>query len=293
MHARWLSLVSPAPLLLAAFLDGAVCRDATAQTQPLQAEEATTAPAGTLVVESALELIRGEPNFLTGNPRDRWDGPRLRAVYSPFDLVELDLEWTSQITAVDDPDFGTRRDAGDVVLRTKLRLLDAAEERPALAVRYELALPNTSSEHGLGPDALRMSAQLLLSGRLGRSTVHVNAGLAIQDRPLSPHNQSDFLDYALALEHPLTERLTLLGEIAGLAGDGSPGADTHAEARLGFRLDRGSIRWDGAVRRGLSEADGRWGFTIGLSWRRVPAVEPPPVPGPWVSRPTPDPEPRG
>ncbi len=294
LHARWLTFGFPAPLLLAALLSGAVCDEAAAQTQPLQAEEATTAPGGTLAVESALELIRGEPSFLTGQPRNRWDGPRLRAVYSPFDCVELDLEWTSQVTVVGDPGFGTHTDAGDVVLRTKLRLLGPAEGRPALAARYEISLPNTSSEHGLGPDALRMSAQLLLSGQVGPTTVHVNAGLAIQDRPLSPHSQSDFFDYALALEHPLTGRLTVLGEIAGLAGDGSPGADVHAEARLGVRLDRGSIRWDAALRRGLSDADGGWGFTIGFAWRRTPAVEPPPpVPGPWVSRPTPDPEPRG
>ena len=58
------------PVLVAAVvLAGA--RPVAAQTRPLQTEEAFTARAGTVVLETGVEAIRGEPNFLTGRPRDR------------------------------------------------------------------------------------------------------------------------------------------------------------------------------------------------------------------------------
>jgi len=54
-----------------------------AQTRPLQTEEASTAPAGTVVLEAGADVIADEPNFLTGEERGRWDAPVLRLVYSP------------------------------------------------------------------------------------------------------------------------------------------------------------------------------------------------------------------
>ena len=72
------------PCLLAALVPGAV----SAQTRPLQTEEATTAPRGRVVLEVGQDFIKDEPNFLHGQPRNRWDGPILRLVWSPADPVE-------------------------------------------------------------------------------------------------------------------------------------------------------------------------------------------------------------
>ena len=94
---------------------------AAAQTRPLQTEEATTAPAGRLVLEVGQDAMADEPNFLTGNTRNRFDGPSLRLVWSPADNVEVDVEWVTWIATPDDPDFEGASDFGDVTLRTKLR----------------------------------------------------------------------------------------------------------------------------------------------------------------------------
>jgi hypothetical protein len=252
---------------LALLLFPLCCAELGAQTRPLLSEEAYTHERGRLVVEIGQSYVTAQPNFLTGEVRDRWDGPLVRLVYSPADSVEMDLEWTSLIVAVDDVDYGTKVDAGDVVLRTKLRLVEESGGWPAVAARYELSLPNTSMEFGLGPDALRMSAQLLVSRTLGPVRLHLNGGLAIQDEPLAPHAQNDFLDYGLAIEHRASDAVALLGEVTGLAGPGSPGAEERSEARLGLRLGRERLRLDVAVRRGLAEADGDWGFSVGLTWQ--------------------------
>lgn len=237
-----------------------------AQTRPLQTEEAATAPAGRILLEAGAAFMSGEPNFLTGQGRKRWDAPVLKLVYSPAANVEVDVEWVARIIAVDDPRFGTSSDFGDVTLRTKLRLLDEYQRRPGVALRFGVTLPETNEAKGLGPNTLRMSAQALLSRSFGRFQFHGNAGLAIQDAPLLPHLQSDLLAYGLAAVYTAGEKLDLVAEGAGLLGRGHPGADARNELRAGLRYGTGNLRWDAAVRRGLSQADGTWGFTAGAAW---------------------------
>jgi hypothetical protein len=236
---------------------------AAAQSRPLTTEEATTAPAGTLTLELGAQAMRAEPNFLTGAARDRYDGPLFRLVYSPADRVEMDVEWTARVGVRDDPDFGSVSDFGDVVLRSKVRF-GAAADGPAVAARFAVSLPETSFGNGLGPNTLRMSADLLVSVPVGRGFLHGNAGLAIQDEPMRAHEQRDFLAYGAALVLP-TGALDVVAEVAGLAGKGAPGADARHEARAGLRFGRGRVRGDVAVRRGLGDADGTWGLTAGAT----------------------------
>lgn len=249
-------------LLIAALL---AVPPAFAQTRPLQTEEASTAPAGTVVLEVGGDYMADEPNFLTGEERGRWDAPILRLVYSPARNVELDVEWTVRVGAIDDPTFGSVSDFGDVALRAKVNFVQEGRGVPALGARFTVTLPETSFGNGLGPNALRMSAQVLLSKTFGRTTVHANAGLAIHDEVLRPHEQRDFFAYGLALVRPVGSA-SIVAEVAGRAGDGAPGAEERSEARAGLRFGRGRLRWDAAVRRGLAAADGGWGLTAGLAW---------------------------
>jgi hypothetical protein len=240
----------------------------SAQTRPLQTEEAATAAAGTVAIEIGGQAVADEPNFLTGAPRTRWDAPELRVVYSPADRVEIDVEWVARVGARDDLDYGDVSDFGDVSLRAKVRLAGGPGARTTAGARFTVTLPQTSFGNGLGPNTLRMSAQALLSRAVGRGALHLNAGLAIHDEPLRAHEQRDFLAYGVALVAPPLGPATLLAEVAGLAGEGAPGADARHEARAGVRIGAGAFRADAAVRRGLGDADGTWGVTAGLTWRR-------------------------
>jgi hypothetical protein len=244
----------------------ALAAPALAQTRPLLTEEATTAPAGRVVLEAGVDAIRAEPNFLTGRSRDRYDLPVLRLVFSPAGNVEMDVEWVGRVIARDDPDFGTVSDFGDVTLRAKVRLVDEAPGRPAVGARFGVTLPETSFGNGLGPNTLRMTAQLLLSKKVGGLALHANAGLGLFDEVLRPHEQRDFFVYGLAAAHELTGSAELVAEVAGRRGKGAPGAEERAEARAGVRVGRGRLRVDAAVRRGLADADGTWGLTAGFTW---------------------------
>ena len=248
----------------------AVATAAGAQDCPLVTESAHVAPAGTLTLETGFDVLRAEPNFITGAPRDVWAGPLLRLTYAPADAAEFDLEWVARVGQRDDPAFGSTSDFGDVTLRAKLRLAEARASRPALAARLAVTLPQTSFGDGLGPNTLRFSAQVLLTRAFGRATFSANAGLAIHDEPLRAHEQRDFLAYGVAVARRVGTRLELLGEVAGLLGDGMPGADARSEARLGVRLGADRLRCDAALRRGLGDADGTWGLTLGLTRRLRP-----------------------
>jgi hypothetical protein len=235
---------------------------ATAQDRPLQTESARTSPAGTVDLEIGGQAIRDEPNFLTGSPRTRWDAPELRVTFSPSANVELDVEWVGRVGAVDDPDYGSVSDFGDVTLRAKWRFAD----EPAVAARFGVTLPETSFGNGLGPNVLRMAAELLVTREWHRLALHANAGLGLHDEVLRPHEQRDFLVYGVAAVVP-AGRAELVAEVEGRAGDGMPGADARQEARAGLRLWTGRLRWDAAVRRGLGDADGTWGLTAGVRLR--------------------------
>ncbi len=260
------ALVLSSLLLLAA-------RGAAGQTLPLETEEAETGAAGQLVLETGGEATRAQPNFVTGGRRDVWDYPVLRLSWTPAAPVQIDLEWTGRITAASDPDFGTVSDYGDVVLRTKVRFAAERPGRFGVSARFAIALPETNSLKGLGPNTNRVSAQMLFSRHAGVFAVHANAGVSIEDRPLQLHAQSDFLAYGLALTGDVDPRTSLVAEVAGEGvGHGAPGADRHAELRAGLRRRAGPVTIAAAARRGLAPADGRWGASFGVSWTIEPGT---------------------
>jgi hypothetical protein len=246
-----------------------VCLGATsavAQTRPLQTEEATTAPAGRIALEAGAAFMTAQPSFLSLQPRDVWNAPILNLIWSPAGNVEIDLEWVGRVVEVDDPTFGTASDYGDVTLRTKLRFIPEKGRRPAVGARFTITLPETNQDKGLGPNTNRMQAQALLTEVLGPVRLHANAGLAIHDQTFGAHAQHDLFAYGAAFEWSVTHRMAVLGEVAGRAGKGDPGVDKTHEARFGARFQTGRVAWDAAARRGLSDADGKWGFTAGLTW---------------------------
>ena len=131
---------------------------------------------------------------------------------------------------------------------------------------------------GLGPDTTRGFAQALYTQPLGRARLHANAGILLFDEVFRPHEQSDFLLYGMALAVPFGGSFEAVAEVAGRAGEGEPGADEASEVRAGLRFGKGRVRGDLAVRRGLLDADGTWGGTIGLAWTIRNGKPAPPAP---------------
>jgi len=254
------------------------------QTLPLRTEEATTAPAGRILLEASGEVIGNEPNYITGVERTAWAGPLLRFVYSPSDNVELDVEWVAIVGAFGEEGASAVQDTGDVSLRAKLRLVSGKGRKPTLAARFGVTLAETSFNDqaghplGLGPNTLRAFVQALLTQPLGRARLDANVGILTFDEVFRAHEQRDFLFYGLAMRVPFGRGFEAVAEVAGRLGDGEPGAEARSEVRAGLRFGRGRVVFDGAVIRGLSPADGTWGGTAGLAWTMRAAKSPPAAP---------------
>jgi hypothetical protein len=236
---------------------------AFAQTRPLRTEEATTAPAGRILLEVGAEYQSDQQNFLTLRGRDVWQAPTLNLVWSPADNVEIDLGWVGRVIAQSDIVFGNVSDFGDVTLRSKMRFFDERGSRPAVGARFTVALPETKRTAGLGPNVLRMSAEALLTKSLGPVKIHANAGLALHDKGTGAA-QNDLFSYGFAVA--IGTSPSVVAEIAGRAGHGEPVIDRTHVARVGARFGSGRVRWDAAVLHGLTDADGGFGGTLGLTW---------------------------
>lgn len=230
--------------------------------------------------------IGKEPNYLTYAEsgalqlRTRLDGPLVRLHYVPSARAEFTAEFNIQTFAISDPRFNkTISDSGDATLRAKLGLAKGeANAKPAVALQFEVTMPNTSFGNGLGPNTIRLASTVLVGYKTERVTLNGNAGLAIQDEPLRQHEQRDFVSLSASISYKVREDLDLFADTGGYFGDGVPGAIAKRELRFGLQNRRNLFGHPGSlyvgVRRGLVDFQGRWGVVAGLSTAIRPGGKP-------------------
>ena len=85
-----------------------------------------------------------------------------------------------------------------MTLRAKVRLLRGSRRRPTVSGRFGVVLPETSYNDslwrplGLGPNTLRAFIEGLVTVPLGRTRLHGNVGLYLQDEVYRPHEREGF-----------------------------------------------------------------------------------------------------
>lgn len=230
--------------------------------------------------------IGKEPNFLSYAesgvilPRTRIDGPVIRLSYVPSERAEFTAEFNAQTFAIKDPRYKkTISDWGDATLRAKLGLARGeVNASPAVAVQFEVSLPNTSFGNGLGPNTIRLASSLLVGYRTEKLTLSGNAGIAIQDEPLRQHEQRDFASLSGSIAYKVSEKFEVFGDVGGYLGDGVPGAIAKREARAGVQYYRNLFGRDTRIfaggRRGLVDFQGKWGVVLGLTTEIRPGIKP-------------------
>ena len=259
---------------------------ASAQTGPMLTPSAFIPAPGTVTLDVFGTTIGKEPNFLTFaeagtiQERTRVDGPVIRLSYVPSARAEFTAEFNAQTFAINDPRYGkTISDFGDATLRAKLGIAEGeVSVSPALALQFEVTLPNTSFGNGLGPNTLRMASSLIVGYKTEKLTVSGRAGLAIQDEPLRLHEQRDFASLSASIAYLVSERIEIFADAGGYLGDGVPGAIARREARAGVQYARTIFGKETklfiAGRRGLVDFQGKWGVIAGFSTTLRPGVVP-------------------
>jgi hypothetical protein len=258
----------------------AVPMPATAQQRPLVTEDPETIGAGRMLVEGGVEYGRGVEIPLYGLEGDLWQLPSVGVSFGLGWIAELQFDsGVSRLRVTDRRDgplSGLLDFAGDrtttvrdVVVATKVRLLEEKARRPALGVRFATKLPNASNETGLGTDMTDFAATLLVAKTVGSLRTVGNVGVAILGDPTTTATQHDPLLYSLSVARALTDAAEVVGEIEGrwLPSDSdAPGAENAATLRGGARYTFRTARLDAALIVGLTDVNAGFGLTAGVTW---------------------------
>jgi hypothetical protein len=164
----------------------------------------------------------------------------------------------------------TTSDIEDLAIGTKVRFVSETATRPAVAVRFWTRLPNAGNESGLGLDTTDFHFGLALAKTVQSIRVVGNVGFGILPDPVRGDRQNDVLDYGFSVARAVRQDVELVAELNGRQNtrSGTPpiGTDSRSTLRVGSRITRGPVRFDGALAIGVTERDPAWGFTAGLTW---------------------------
>lgn len=153
---------------------------------------------------------------------------------------------------------------GDVVLGTKLGILEEKEGFPAFSVSYSLKTESGDEEKGLSSGEIDHSINAILSKELGKAVGHLNLGYTYLGLP--DDENDDIFTYGLALEFPLNDRFTIVGELTGETNFDDDFDDNPFSGLAGFNYALSDIvRVDLGFGWGISEASADFLVTTGLT----------------------------
>jgi hypothetical protein len=272
--ARSLALVT----LLVALACGT--SPAFAQQRPLVTEDPEPIGAGRILIEGGLLHLRGVEYPIFGLQGNRTHLPILGVSFGLGSIVELQVDGGISLFSVTSRRPGplgfalnvagdSVTQADDLVVATKIRLVEETVSRPGLGVRVATKLPVASNESGLGTDMTDVSFSLLIGKTIESLRIVGNVGVAIVGDPTLLNSQNDPLVYGISLARAVVGGLEIVGELEGrwLASEpDAPGAENRAALRGGVRQTWRTVRADAAMIVGLTKHEPSWGFTAGLTW---------------------------
>jgi len=258
-----------------------LCVPAFAQNRPLQTPDAETVPTGTLRAEAGFDFLQ-DVNFpASGLSGDLTSLGNVEMRMGVGRIVEVDLEGVIQnfldvkkqspsmiplhLTGTD-----STHDVGDFALYTKILLVSEQKHRPAFAFRFGFQMPNSNQARGIGLNTTNVFASFIAQKHFGKLNTWGEAGLGILQSPLANFSQNDVLIYGVAMAYPVSQRITLVGEISGRYNDRKVdaallGTESRSQARFGVQVFAGGFQWDVAGVAGLTRRDPSTGFTLGVS----------------------------
>ncbi len=158
-------------------------------------------------------------------------------------------------------------DFGNLVLGTKLKLLEEKGRRPAVAFKFAVELPNAKHDSGLGTNETEFYSSLLFKKHFGRSQIMADFGFAILDSPVLQGRQTDPFTYGVAAVIPVLRNVNFVGEIHGRQGPPRRvGNENKSRVLAGIQIWTRGIRWDLAGVAGLMEFDPKSGIIFGMSY---------------------------
>ena len=254
----------------------------SAQQRPFVTEDPEPVGGGVMLVEAGFDYALKQQFPVSGLTGNLVRGPLLGLSFGLSDIAELQVDGISfsrQLVTARQPaplsdhlDFSGNSTSSidDLVIATKVRLIDEGAAAPAFGLRIATKLPNASNEAGLGTDAMDFFTSLLVGKTMNTVRVVGNVGFGILGDPTRGDRQNDVLTYGLSIARAMTHTTEVVAEVAGQLNTRTEnvpaGTETTRVARLGARATWGAMRLDGAVIVGLRPSDPDVGFTAGFTW---------------------------
>ena len=260
----------------------AMAGTAAAQQRPLVTEDPRTVGGGQILVETGVDWMRAVSFPVSGLRGDLVSGPTIGISVGVGPIAEIQIDGSPyrQLTITErgpaplspilKVDGTTTSAVDDVVIATKLRLLNERGARPSVGLRFATRLPNASNESGLGQDTTDFYMSVLVGKTIGRVRWVGNTGLAIVGDPIVAARQEDLLTVGMSLAAALGRGFEVVTEYNGrmnlAASSPVPGTENRGVARAGMRVTRGALRLDAAALFGATSTDLDLGATAGLTW---------------------------
>lgn len=261
---------------------GVLSSSALAQQRPLVTEDPEPVGAGRLLIESGVDVAKGQHYPVSGLEGNLVRLPTLGVSVGISSIAELQIDGgvyerlsiskrvaaplSNLLTVTGD----RTHDVSDIVIATKVRMVGEGASHPSLAIRFATKLPNASNEAGLGLDTTDFFASLLGAKNVQSLRVVGNLGFGLLGDPTSGNRQNDVLTYGVSVARAITGRAEFVGEVNGRqslrSGEAFPGTQSRSMLRLGGRFTPGSVRFDGGLMVGLTSDGPTIGFTAGLTY---------------------------
>lgn len=255
---------------------------AAAQQRPLVTEDPATVGAGQVLVEMGADWARAVTFPISGLRGDLTTAPTIGVSVGVGPIAEIQIDGSpyrrlriterrpAPLTPVLSVSGAETSSVDDVVIATKLRLLNEGPRRPAIGVRFATRLPNASNESGLGHDTTDFFVSFLVGKSVARIRWVANAGVAIVGDPIVAARQEDLLTIGMSIVGRVGWGIDLVAEYNGrmnlAASSPVPGTENRGVARGGLRFTRGALRLDTAAMLGATTNDLDLGATAGLTW---------------------------
>jgi hypothetical protein len=261
----------------------ALARPSAAQQRPLVTEDPEPIGAGRVLIEGGIDVAHNQEYPASGLKGNLWRLPTIGISVGLSSIAELQIDGGlhDQLTITERKPqaplaklltvTGTStHDVEDIVVATKIRILQETAGRPAIGIRFATKLPNASNESGLGLDTTDFYASLLGAKTVQSIRFVGNLGVGILSDPTSGNRQNDVLTYGVSLARAVTQPAELVGELNGRlstrSGTAFPGTESRGTLKLGGRYTQGPIRFDAAVFFGLTSIDPTIGVTAGFTY---------------------------
>lgn len=231
-----------------------VCPKLVLAGRPLSTDDAGTVERGHLELEYGYQYVNAADNEYN------WSSCIKYGLGQRWDLgVEIPYQYL-EVSSGDDADG-----LNDIILSSKYRFFEESENRPALALSFSIKTDSGNDDKGLGTGAKDYAVNAIFSKQLETVGSHVNLGYTYVGAP-EGEKHDDLFSYALALEYRLSDRLNLVGELAGETNFDGDFDDNAFSGLTGFNYAFSDIAtFDFGAGLGISEASSDYSLTCGLT----------------------------